>query len=391
MASRASEAAAPACDGAQSMPAPAPAPHFAAHDWQSFDTPAQVARWDTLAQLAGEPNPFFESWYLLPSLRALDPDGRVQLLCLEANGELVALLPLRRELNYYGYPLPHWRGWTHANCFLGTPLVASGCEGAFWRGLFDWADRNAAARLFLHLPQLPRTGPLYKALVKSLADEGRQAALVHEEERAVLASDLSPDAYLDAALTGKKRKELRRQHRRLGEEGALAVERLTGAENLASWIDDFLKLERAGWKGEAGSALACAPATETIFRQALTGAAARGRLERLALTLDGRPLAMLATFLSPPGAFSYKTAFDEDFARFSPGVLLQRENLALLERDEIAWCDSCASADHPMIDHFWRERRTLGRINIAIGGKPRRAIFRALAAMETRRRPGGLE
>lgn len=302
MASRASEAAALASDDAQRMPAPEL--RFAAHDWQSFDTPTQVARWDTLAQWAGEPNPFFESWYLLPSLRALDPDSRVQLLWLEANGELVALLPLRREWSYYGRPLPHWRAWTQANCFLGTPLVASGCEGVFWRALFAWADRHAGARLFLHLPQLPRTGPLYDALVKALAHEGRQAALVQEEERAMLASDLSPDAYLDGALAGKKRKELRRQHRRLGEEGALAVERLTGAEDLASWIDDFLKLERAGWKSDAGSALACVPATETIFRQALTGAAARGRLERLALTLDGRPLAMLATFLSPPGAFS---------------------------------------------------------------------------------------
>lgn len=389
MASRASEAAALARDDARRMPAPEL--RFAAHDWQSFDTPTQVARWDALAQWAGEPNPFFESWYLLPSLRALDPDRRVQLLCLEAEGELAGLLPLRREWSYYGHPLPHLRTWTHANCFLGAPLVARGCEGVFWRALFDWADRNAGTRLFLHLPQLPRTGALYEALGKALDYEGRQAALVHQEERAMLASDLSPDAYLDIALTGKKRKELRRQHRRLGEEGALEVERLGGAEDLAPWIDDFLTLERAGWKGEAGSALACAPETETMFRQALTGAATRGRLERLALTLDGRPLAMLATFLSPPGAFSYKTAFDEDFARFSPGVLLQRENLALLERQEIAWCDSCASADHPMIDHLWRERRTVGRINIAIGGRPRRALFRVLAALETRRRSGGLE
>ena len=38
--------------------------------------------------------------------------------------------------------------------------------------------------------------------------------------------------------------------------------------------------------------------------------------------------------LTPPGAFSYKTAFDERYARFSPGVLLQRENLAMLERPE---------------------------------------------------------
>ena len=114
-----------------------------------------------------------------------------------------------------------------------------------------------------------------------------------------------------------------------------------------------------------------------------------GRLERLSLTLDGRPLAMLATFLSPPGAFSYKTAFAEDFARFSPGVLLQRENLAILERPEIAWTDSCAQADHPMIDHLWRERRTVGRLSIAIGGPLRRAAFHRFVRAEMARNPSG--
>src|SRR5690606_27816046 len=157
-----------------------------------------------------------------------------------------------------------------------------------------------------------------------------------------------------------------------------------GAEDLEVWTEEFLALERAGWKGEAGSALACDARTARLFREALAGAAQRGRVERLAIRLDGRPLAMLATFLSPPDAFAFKTAFDETYARFSPGVLLQRENLAILSHTDIAWTDSCAAQDHPMIDHFWRERRTVARRNIAIGGKARRLLFRALAARETR-------
>jgi hypothetical protein len=44
-------------------------------DWRTLDTPEQIARWDALAQWAAEPNPFHESWYLLPALRAFDPGG----------------------------------------------------------------------------------------------------------------------------------------------------------------------------------------------------------------------------------------------------------------------------------------------------------------------------
>ncbi|HEX4874293.1 MAG TPA: hypothetical protein VFV06_05265, partial [Sphingorhabdus sp.] len=86
--------------------------------------------------------------------------------------------------------------------------------------------------------------------------------------------------------------------------------------------------------------------------------------------------------LTPPGAFSFKTAFDEDYARFSPGVLLQIHNLALLEREGIEWCDSCAAQDHPMIDSIWSGRRAIGRYSVAIGGPVRRAGFAILLAAE---------
>jgi hypothetical protein len=110
----------------------------------------------------------------------------------------------------------------------------------------------------------------------------------------------------------------------------------------------------------------------------------------LALTLDRHPIAMLANFLTPPGAFSFKTTYDERLARFSPGVLLQRENLALLARDDIAWCDSCAAADHPMIERIWREKRAIVRVSIAIGGPARQALGHRLLRAETGAEPKGL-
>jgi hypothetical protein len=65
--------------------------------------------------------------------------------------------------------------------------------------------------------------------------------------------------------------------------------------------------------------------------------------------------------------------------------------MAILERPDIAWSDSCAAADHPMIDHLWRERRAIGRLSIAIGGPVRRALFGRLLRAETGRAPSGME
>jgi len=358
--------------------------------WRAWETPKARAAWDALAMRSGTPNPFFETWYLLPGLARFDPRGRIRLASLVRGGALEALVPLQRARRYGRHPLPHLAVWLHANAFLGAPLVAAGAEEAFWEALLDWADRHAGAALFLHSAALPLDSALAEALVAVGARQGRRVAMVHREERAMLASSLAPAAYLEAALPGKKRKELRRQQARLGEQGTLAVLRESDADGIGPWLEAFLALEARGWKGSAGSALACASETAGLFRESMTAAAQRGRLERLSLELDGQPIAMLASLLAPPGAFSYKTAFDERFSRFSPGVLLQLENLAMLERAGIAWTDSCAAPDHPMIDSLWRERRALGRFSIAIGGTARRALFGRLVSFELSRNPQGL-
>lgn len=359
--------------------------------WTTFEEPANRHAWDALALCAAEPNPFHESWYLLPALRALDPAGSVRLLAFEVGGDLAGILPLRHENRYYRWPIPQLTNWIHGNCFLGAPLVAPGLETQFWLSLLDWADRNARHSLFLHLAQVPLHGTLYEALQTVLAEQDRAAALVHREDRAMLASSDAPEAYFEDSLSGKKRKELRRQLARLSELGTVRFERRNDDRRLARWIEDFLVLEHSGWKGAQGSALASHHATIRLFREALSGAAGRGRLERLTLWLDDEPIAMLASFLTPPGAYSYKTAFDERFSRYSPGVLLQRENLEVLRKGNIAWVDSCAAADHPMIDHLWRERRPVGKLSIAIGGPLRRALFARIARAELRRNPAGIE
>ena len=92
---------------------------------------------------------------------------------------------------------------------------------------------------------------------------------------------------------------------------------------------------------------------------------------------------MLSTFLTPPGAFGFKTAFDEEYARFSPGFLLEREFLGALDRFGIRWCDSCAAEDHSVMNQIWYERRRVGRVSIAIGGPLRRTAFKQLLRKET--------
>jgi CelD/BcsL family acetyltransferase involved in cellulose biosynthesis len=341
---------------------------------------ALLAEWDTLAAQASEPNPFGECWYLKAALDALGSDTIH--ISVVHDESLIGVMPLITQSRYAGLPIAHVQNWLNYNAFLGTPLVRNGAEQSFWAALLGQLDGDPNAGLFLHLAGLAIDEPIAAALEAICIAENRRFALVHHEERALLERGLSHYDYWEANVRGKKRKELRRQHKRLAEEGVLTFERSDGSTGLDQWIADFLALEKAGWKGANGSALDCADETRALFSNALSGAAAAGKLELLAHYLDGRPIAMLANFLTPPGAFSFKTAFDEDYSRFSPGVLLQFENLTLLERDGVNWCDSCAAQDHPMIDSLWSGRRAIGRYSVAIGGRAKRVAFAALLTAE---------
>ena len=349
-------------------------------------SPSFSDAWGKLARTATEPNPFYERWFVLPSLDAFDPGGAVQLFAHYTNGELTGIMPLLQRSRYYGYTLPNCTNWLHDNAFCGTPLIAKGHEEDFWTDVLSSLDRQTGPELLFHAHLLPEGGPVERGLIAACERAGRQSAIVDRRQRAMLSSSDQAEDYLAKALGGKHRKDLRRQRRRLAEHGELGVERLYDRSDIAGWIEDYLALEASGWKGDAGTALAHDPAHKMFFSKALTGAAEAGRLERLALTLDGRRIAMLATFKTAPGAFSFKTAFDERLARYSPGMLLQIENLASLEATDLDWTDSCAAPGHPMIERLWKERRTLVSYNIALGGRIRRTIARPLIAYEARSR-----
>ncbi len=340
--------------------------------------PRLARDWTALADHASEPNCFAEHWFAAASLAALGGGRDVRIVEVRRGGAMIGVLPVAVEDRYGRIPVRFLQNWRHHHSFLGTPLIRAGEEAAFWTALLNLLDDADWAPGFLHLRDLVENGPVHRGLIAA-----RSATTVHSENRALLCSDLSPAAYYAQSVRPKKRKELRRQRARLAELGELRAHILGDGRDLPAWTDAFLALERAGWKGRAGSALGCAVDTEGFFRDALAGAWEAGRLQFLRLDLDGRPVAMLVNFLCPPGAFSFKTAFDETLARFSPGVLTQIENLNNLGRPDIAWMDSCAAENHPMIDGLWRERRTIVRVTVPLKGARRAVTFAACRAAES--------
>lgn len=329
--------------------------------------------WDDLAAHALEPNPFYESWMLTPAWRAFGRGERLVFLFVyltdpadpQAPARLCGLFPLRRG-RYKGVPI--LRLWQHLHCFLCTPLVRAGREAECLAALFAWlrGDRRGAPLFGFSL--VTADGPFHQALTDFLARERRKSFVEESYLRAFWQAREDAEAYLQQSLSGKGRQDFRRKRKKLAEQGRLEFAALTPDGDVDSWARQFLDLEASGWKGAMRTALAANPVERDYFLEIARAAFARGQLQLLGLFLDGKPIALKCNFLAGGGAFVFKPAYDEGFARFSPGALLELDNMRLChEAPAVRWMDSCTLPDHPMWDRLWMERRAVQTVLISTG------------------------
>lgn len=343
-----------------------------------------IPAWRDLAEAAIEPNAFFGPDILVPALTHLKRGRDVRLFTMwdgpPGASTLLALAPVSPETSFGRLRAPNVATWLHPHAYLGTPLVRPGYEDAFWATFVRLIGETWWGGM-IQLRRIDRDGPLAQALDRTPLPS--RPMVLREADRAYLTVPDDAETYLETQLRGKKRKELRRQRRRLSELGDLTFSTFTQRADIDVWIDSFLRLEAKGWKGRGRTAIAQQDAERQFFADALKAVADSGHLIAVECRLDGRPIAMHINFRAGTGCFSFKTCFDEEFGAYSPGVQVQLDNIDALIDHDIKWSDSCAAKDHPMINSIWRERIRIADIAVALGGPVRQGYFYAVKFGET--------
>jgi CelD/BcsL family acetyltransferase involved in cellulose biosynthesis len=116
---------------------------------------------------------------------------------------------------------------------------------------------------------------------------------------------------------------LRRRQRRAARLGLVQYETLSpSASELPALLDEAYRIEAAGWKGKAGSALACDPHLGAFFREYARAACNQGILRLLFMRIGGRAVSMQMIVECANAWWQLKIGYDERFARCSPGRLL---------------------------------------------------------------------
>jgi hypothetical protein len=271
-------------------------------------------------------------------------------------------------------------GWTHSFAPLGVPLVDHDEPEAV---IAAWLDQIGQSNGLLALSYVPEQGPFARALDAVLKRTGRRHAVFGRHERALLDPGAERAGYLDRAVSASKRKEIRRQRRRLEEVAPVTFK--TATNDIAEALKDFLVLEATGWKGMAGTAAANDPAIRAFVEGAVSNLAAQGQARIDRMSLNGQPIAVCITLTSGGTAWCWKIAYSEGVSRYSPGVQLVFELTEKLLADlAVARTDSCATSGHPMIDHVWRERLAVSDRLIEV--KPQAIPFGLTCKLEELRR-----
>jgi CelD/BcsL family acetyltransferase involved in cellulose biosynthesis len=327
-----------------------------------------IKPWRALAAHALEPNVFLEPEFALAAEPVLGADVQAGLVWSQSSPpELLGLFPVRVETYRYGLPVPVLCSWTHPFAPFGTPLVHRDRAELAISAWLDHIAQDTSLPALLLMQYVRNDGAFGALLDAVLALRGCMMQDYDRHRRALLAPEGDRSRYVHDAIARKQRKELARQCRRMEDIGPVTVLRTDTPVTIMAGLADFLRLEASGWKGRSGTAVYNDPGLCQFMTSAVRTLAAQGQAAIHRLCVNGKAVAACITLRSGPSAWCWKIAYDEDFARFSPGAqLLVRVTGELLSDATIASADSLATPDHPLIDHIWRERCTMSDRLIAV-------------------------
>lgn len=260
--------------------------------------------------------------------------------------------------------------------FTSNAVIDEGCADAVMTAFFDAIRRNPRLPKVVSLRSFATDTAAYRAMAQQLAAGGGHREFFRLERPFA-------DHSNGVKASGSTRKKLRQDWKRLGGEGEVDVVNSRVPAEVGAAFERFLALEAAGWKGEQGTALLSDADDARFVRRLIGDLAAKNRSSVALLRVGGTAVAAQVLLYSGAQAYTWKTAYDEAFARFSPGALLvDKLTETLLAGGEVAAIDSCSAADGFMAQ-LWTGRRTMVDALVDVRSRPSLAF-----AVESARRQG---
>lgn len=330
-------------------------------------------QWANLCTRAAVPNVFMDPAVASAFAESWTDPVRV-LLAWQGGGatsapRLVGAWLLVERVTRLSWP---WAALVSPSCrvaYLGTPVIDQAFAAPALATMLETIRRTPGLPKLIEAGDFSVGSTMSGVLETVLAGGAGAARVIETRRRATLLSGPDPRTFWARSMSRQRLQGFARKRRQLGKEGELAFVSVEEPEAVVAALAEFLRLEASGWKGERLSALASDPATARFTVRMVAGLAQHRRVTIQSLRLDGAPVAMWVILYSGAAAYTWRTAFDEAFGRFSPGILLLEDTTAhLLTRAGVAFTDSCNARDAGHQAERWPDRHEVCDLLIDVSG-----------------------
>ncbi|MBP1695262.1 MAG: hypothetical protein H6Q41_450 [Deltaproteobacteria bacterium] len=302
--------------------------------------------WNQLSDKAA-PNLFSSFDYVRTAWKHFrSPDDRLYILVLSEAESVVGIAPFYIGIERYGrWGLPYRTMRWIATWEGDRPrLLVEGNEEMFWEEILCFLGRERDSCEVVDLVEQPVDGP-----------EGRGWSFLsrfgwywEKEPDAIdyyISLEGSWDDYLKG-LSSETRGQWRRKARRLSFiPGNYAMERISDKRDLQTALDRFVRLERSGWKAEAGIGVGKNKRHLAFYGDLLVRLTGKGQATVHFLTSSGEDVAGWICFIQRDVVYFRHTAYSPAYAAYSPGILIQAEIIQELFRESYRELDLLGMRD----------------------------------------------
>ena len=326
---------------------------------------------DFLGNRAMEPNVFFSGRFLAPAMPRLE-DRQVRLALMRdissTRSRIRLLMPFTVDKPGFAIGPSIIRVWSNSFGPLGTPLLDAEDAGETLDNLFDALSRpELRLPTTLVLPDVRLNGRFVQMAKVIAIGRNLPIAVANPFQRPMLQSNDDALAYLKRTISNSHQREMRRQWRLLESQGEVTYSVARQPRDIHMRMEEFLALEASGWKGKKRSALVTDRHHAAFAREAISNLAAIDAVRIHSIDINGKAIASMIVLIMGGEAYTWKTAYDEAYARYSPGKLLMGELTEWhLDDANVVRSDSCGVPDHPIMSRFWHEREDMGTLIIGL-------------------------
>jgi CelD/BcsL family acetyltransferase involved in cellulose biosynthesis len=245
--------------------------------------------------------------------------------------------------------------------FVASPVIDPAFVGSVVPAFFAAIKQHPNLPKVVSLKYLDGSADSYPAILQ--AAQGGRLLVMSERSRPYVTREFG------LKRSGSTRKKLRQDWNRLAGLGTVDIVNDRSAESAREAFEIFLAMEAKSWKGQNGTALLCDEEHAAFARRLIGDLAARGQASVALLRLDGQVIATQVLLYCGRMAYTWKTAFDAAYGKYSPGTLLvDRASELLLTEGEVEAIESC-SPEGGFMTQLWDGRRTSVDLLIDVAAK----------------------